>query len=134
AVARGRHPALDRVEFPMPSEPVASPYDAPELYDHVLDALDFDQLFWLRVARGWTPGAPVESFDGPAFDGRAPGPVLDVGCGTGRVLLRLLEAGIDADGIDNSAPMLARARTRASTAGHNPSLTLPAMRDFTLPR
>ena len=78
---------------------VPSPYDAPELYDLMFDALDFDLPFWLDVARG------------------ARGPVLEVGCGTGRVLLRLLAAGIDADGVDLSAPMLERLRHKAAAQG-----------------
>ena len=103
-------------------ERVDSPYDQPELYDRMLDDLDFDQAFWLRVAR-----------EGEAA-GRGPGALLDVGCGTGRVLLRLLDAGIDADGLDASAPMLARARERAAARGFHPRLELADMRDFTMPR
>jgi ubiquinone/menaquinone biosynthesis C-methylase UbiE len=44
---------------------------------------------------------------------REPGPVLELGCGTGRLLLPLSRAGIQMVGIDRSAPMLARAATRA---------------------
>jgi SAM-dependent methyltransferase len=43
----------------------------------------------------------------------ADGPVLEVGCGTGRVYLELLRAGVDADGIDRSAGMLDRLREKA---------------------
>jgi SAM-dependent methyltransferase len=60
--------------------------------------------------------------------------VLDVGCGTGRVLLRLLEAGVDADGLDASEPMLERARARAAARGFRPALVHADMRDFTMPR
>jgi SAM-dependent methyltransferase len=35
------------------------------------------------------------------------GPVLEIGCGTGRVLLPVARAGIEIHGLDNSAPMLA---------------------------
>jgi len=41
-------------------------------------------------------------------------PVLDAGCGTGRLLLPLLRAGIDADGSDTSADMLDWCRRQAS--------------------
>ena len=37
-------------------------------------------------------------------------PVLDVGCGTGRILLDFMSQSIDIDGVDNSPDMLARAR------------------------
>jgi len=35
-------------------------------------------------------------------------PVLDVGCGTGRILLDFMQQGIEIDGVDNSPDMLAR--------------------------
>jgi len=35
------------------------------------------------------------------------GPVLEIGCGTGRVLLPIARAGIRIEGVDNSRPMLA---------------------------
>lgn len=40
------------------------------------------------------------------------GPVLELGCGTGRVALPVVKAGARLVGVDLSAPMLARARTR----------------------
>jgi SAM-dependent methyltransferase len=40
------------------------------------------------------------------------GPVLELGCGTGRVAVPLIKAGASVIGIDRSAPMLARARKR----------------------
>jgi ubiquinone/menaquinone biosynthesis C-methylase UbiE len=51
-----------------------------------------DVAFWRRVAGG------------------ASGPVLELGCGTGRVSLPLARAGVNLVGIDRSAPMLDRAR------------------------
>lgn len=41
---------------------------------------------------------------------RAKGPVLELGCGTGRILLPLLRAGVDIVGVDRSLPMLAQLR------------------------
>jgi len=38
---------------------------------------------------------------------RSGGPVLEIGCGTGRVLLRIAREGIVIEGVDNSRPMLA---------------------------
>ena len=45
------------------------------------------------------------------------GPALDVGCGTGRLLLDYLQSGLDVDGIDNSPEMLALCREKARAAG-----------------
>jgi ubiquinone/menaquinone biosynthesis C-methylase UbiE len=58
-----------------------------------------DVPFWQRVAT------------------RAPGPVLELGCGTGRVSIPLARAGIDIVGVDRSAPMLERARKRNRRGG-----------------
>jgi SAM-dependent methyltransferase len=44
------------------------------------------------------------------------GPVLELGCGTGRVLAPVMRAGVDLVGIDRSAEMLARARQRLRRA------------------
>lgn len=51
------------------------------------------------------------------FAGRAPGPVLELMCGTGRVALPLAEAGFEVLGIDVSPAMLEIARRRAAAAG-----------------
>jgi ubiquinone/menaquinone biosynthesis C-methylase UbiE len=56
-----------------------------------------DVPFWRRVA------------------GAAKGPVLELGCGTGRVTRPLARAGIEVVGIDRSAPMLARAIAKSIT-------------------
>jgi ubiquinone/menaquinone biosynthesis C-methylase UbiE len=37
---------------------------------------------------------------------RAGGPLLEIGCGTGRILLSIAREGIEIDGVDNSSPML----------------------------
>ncbi len=43
---------------------------------------------------------------------RAKGPVLELGCGSGRLLVPLARAGYTVSGLDNSAAMLGRARSR----------------------
>ncbi len=53
-----------------------------------------DVPFWLRMT------------------GVVKGPVLELGCGTGRVTMPLAHAGVHVVGIDRSGEMLARARTR----------------------
>ena len=45
------------------------------------------------------------------------GPVLELGCGNGRILLPLLRRGIDATGVDASAGMLAELRRKAAALG-----------------
>ena len=52
-----------------------------------------------------------------SFAGRTDRPVLEVGCGTGRVSIELAKAGHTVTGIDISPAMLARARARADEAG-----------------
>jgi len=93
-----------------------SPYDAPEIYDLLFESLDFDLPFWLKVAA------------------QAGGPVLEAGCGTGRVLLRLLAAGADADGFDLSRPMIDRLMAKARGKGWENRAVVADMRDFSLAR
>ncbi|MFB6153583.1 MAG: class I SAM-dependent methyltransferase [Halodesulfurarchaeum sp.] len=62
------------------------------------------------------------------------GPVLEAACGTGRIYLELLEDGIDVDGFDASAGMLARLLDRAADAGLEPSVWQADMRDFAVDR
>ncbi len=61
-------------------------------------------------------------------------PVLDVGCGTGRLLLDYLRLGIDIDGVDVSADMLAICRRKAARDGLSPALYQQPMEDLDLPR
>jgi len=92
------------------------PYTRADLYDVLFSDLDFDRDYYLTVGRA------------------APGPVLDLCCGTGRLLLPLLEAGVEADGVDLHPAMLARAREKVSAAGFQSRLELGDMRDFSLGR
>jgi SAM-dependent methyltransferase len=61
-------------------------------------------------------------------------PALDVGCGTGRLLLDYLLKGIDVEGVDNSPEMLVLCREKAAALGLAPRLTLQEMQDLDLPR
>jgi ubiquinone/menaquinone biosynthesis C-methylase UbiE len=61
-------------------------------------------------------------------------PVLDVGCGTGRLLLDYLQQGIDIDGVDNSPEMLALCRQKAQQLGLQPALYQQTMETLDLPR
>ena len=61
-------------------------------------------------------------------------PVLDVGCGTGRLLLDYLQQGIDIDGVDNSPEMLAICKTKANKLGINPNLFEQNLESLEIPR
>jgi SAM-dependent methyltransferase len=61
-------------------------------------------------------------------------PALDVACGTGRLLLPFLRAGLDVDGCDVSADMIARCREKAAREGFSPHLSVQPMHALDLPR
>lgn len=67
-----------------------------ELYDLVYEDYDEDIPFYVAEAQ------------------RAHGPCLELGCGTGRILIPIAEAGITVNGVDLSAPMIARARRKVA--------------------
>jgi SAM-dependent methyltransferase len=61
-------------------------------------------------------------------------PALDLGCGSGRLLLPYLQAGLDVDGCDYSKDMLAQCEKRAKKDGLSPRLYAQAMHELDLPR
>ena len=61
-------------------------------------------------------------------------PALDVACGTGRLLLPYLRAGLDVDGCDVSGDMLALCREKAEREGLSPTLFVQAMHELDAPR
>src|SRR4051812_38157259 len=71
-------------------------YDDPEIYDFENRDFKPDGPFYLALAQ------------------RMAGPVLELGCGTGRVAIPLAQQGIDLTAIDVSAAMLAFARRKAA--------------------
>ena len=91
-------------------------YIEPDLYDVAYGWWKDDIPFYVAEARG------------------AAGPVLEVGCGTGRVHLPLLQAGVDADGFDLHAGFLEVLRRKAAGLGVTARVVQADMRDFTLPR
>lgn len=61
-------------------------------------------------------------------------PALDVACGTGRLLIPFLRAGLDVDGCDVSADMVALCRQKAEREGFSPNLYVQPMHALDLPR
>lgn len=88
------------------------------------------------VARWW---AEI-NLDGPEIDWFRPfveagQPALDAACGTGRLLVPYLKAGLDVDGTDISPDMLARVRERCEREGlAPPNLYAQAIHELDLPR
>ena len=62
------------------------------------------------------------------------GPVLELGCGTGRILAPIAEAGVDITGLDASPAMLDICRDRLQSAGLTVPLVLGDIRSFDLGR
>ena len=93
-----------------------TPFHDAEMYEVLFRDFDFDREFYVGLAR------------------EARGPVLEVACGTGRILLPCLQAGVDIDGLDLFSEMLDVLRRKAADLGVAPRLYQADMRDFTLPR
>jgi SAM-dependent methyltransferase len=94
-------------------------------------------------SEGWDAYAPFYDWENARTLGRrdvpfwrrlaneATGPVLELGCGTGRVLLPVARAGVTVVGVDRSAPMLDRARRRLGRArGVRAALVRADIRDL----
>jgi len=94
----------------------ASPFDNGELYDILFKDFPYAIDFYVGLAR------------------EAKGPVLDIGCGTGRILLPCMQAGADVDGLDLSEAMLNTLRQKAAALHLAPGLYQADMSDFRLPR
>ena len=86
-----------------------------ELYDHLDELAGFEDLHFYR----W-------------FIDAAPGEVLDLGCGTGRVMIPLLESGSRVVGLDSSERMLELCQQSLSGRGLGADLVQGDMRDFDL--
>jgi ubiquinone/menaquinone biosynthesis C-methylase UbiE len=61
-------------------------------------------------------------------------PVLDVGCGTGRLYLDYLQQGVDIDGMDNSPEMIELLHEKAQAMGLTPRVYQQTMETLHLPR
>ena len=91
-----------------------SPYDAwAEIYDSVFSYVNEDIPFYVDEAV------------------RSGGPVIELGCGTGRVAIPIALSGIDVVGLDSSSLMIERARKKAEQIGvSNLKLVQADMIDF----
>ena len=95
---------------------VSSPYDDwADIYDSVFSYVVNDIPFYVDEAKN------------------ADGPVLELGCGTGRVAIPMALSGARVIGIDSSTAMLERARKKAyQTDASNLTLVQADIRDFEL--
>lgn len=87
-------------------------YQNPELYDVLLPASASQLDFYLTLAR------------------RHPGAVLELGCGSGQLIVPIAANGTPAVGLDQSPEMLTAARTRAHAAGVQVEFVEGDMREF----
>ena len=91
-------------------------FATPALYDLIYATIQADIPFHVEQAR------------------HARGPVLEVGCGNGRVLIPCAAAGADMDGIDADPRMLEDARRKLGLQGLRAELSCADMRSFIQPR
>jgi SAM-dependent methyltransferase len=94
--------------------------DSAFLYDSLATGVEGDVAFYVEEARA------------------AGSPVLELGCGTGRILIPMAEAGLEVVGVDASADMLAVAREKLQRCGpdvqRRVQLVPGDMRNFALDR
>jgi SAM-dependent methyltransferase len=69
-----------------------------------------------------------------AFIDAGEGPVLEPMCGSGRFLVPLAEDGVDIDGVDSSAEMLAACREKLERSGLRANVYEQMLQDLDLPR
>lgn len=88
----------------------------PELYDVMYADFNADIAYQIACGRS------------------ARGPMLEACCGNGRLLIPTLEAGVQCDGFDLDAAMLADLERKLAGRGLKTGVYRADMRDFTLPR
>jgi SAM-dependent methyltransferase len=93
-----------------------TPFDDGDLYDILFGDFGFDRDFYVELAR------------------QADGPVLEVACGTGRILVPCLQVGVDIEGLDLFPSMLRTLCAKAAALGLRPTVHEGDMRGFSLPR
>jgi SAM-dependent methyltransferase len=93
-----------------------TPFDDGALYDILFERFDYGLDFYLELARA------------------ANGPMLDVACGTGRVMIPCLQAKLDVEGLDLASDMLATLRRKSTALGLTARVYESDMRSFQLHR
>src|SRR5207253_622951 len=96
--ANGKGATVTQVALPTPKDELFARFYDLEYRDYA-DDLDF----YLGYANALDPNRNL--------------PILDLGCGTGRIALALASAGFNVTGIDSSAAMIALSRQRAVERG-----------------
>jgi SAM-dependent methyltransferase len=99
-----------------PASSLPSIFDDGDLYDLIVGGIPYGLDFYVALAR------------------EAQNPVLDIACGTGRILLPCLQAGVDIEGLDLFEPMLKTLRAKAAALGLSPRLHYADMSNFSVPR
>jgi SAM-dependent methyltransferase len=103
-------------EIELPANSLPSVFEDGDAYDLMVGNIPYGLDFYVDLAR------------------EADGPVLDIACGTGRILLPCMQAGVDIEGLDKFEPMLKTLRVNATALGLSPRLHQADMSDFSLPR
>lgn len=114
-VVSDNHPQGALVNDPSASS-LPSVFEDGEAYDLMVKGIPYGLDFYVALARD------------------AKGPVLDVACGTGRILLPCLQAGVDIEGVDLFEPMLKTLRAKAAALGLSPRVHQADMSEFSVPR
>ncbi len=89
-------------------------YSRPDWYDEIAREYVNDIPYYMGLAK------------------RLKGPVLELSCGTGRVGIPMIEAGLDYWGIDISSTMMKRFKEKAREKGLNPNLVKGDVRKFSI--
>jgi SAM-dependent methyltransferase len=111
--------------------------DAPD--ERLRDAIEANQPYLGLVAEAYDAWFPVDAdyADAAYFARRVEhgqGLALEIGCGTGRLLLRYLASGLEVEGLDDSPDMLAICRAHARERGLDPVLHEQRMEHIDLDR
>jgi SAM-dependent methyltransferase len=103
--------------------------------DHLRDSTTATTWHHGLIARWWANfnlGGPEIAFFGSYVASGQP--ALDVGCGSGRLLVPWVADGLDVDGVDASADMIEACRSAARAAGCEPVLYVQPTHRLDLPR